>query len=105
MTVFAITLRFGANKSSAREHMAGHQAWIEQGRQDAVFLLVGSVVPNQGGFILAQASSRQAVEDRVAQDPFVREEVVTADILEIAPNKVDDRLAFLMASTTQGASA
>ncbi|GAA6143684.1 YciI family protein [Hydrogenophaga sp. 5NK40-0174] len=105
MTVFAITLRFGANKAKASEHMAGHKAWITQGRADGTFLMVCSVVPGLGGFILAQGESRNAIEALVERDPFVAENVVTAEVLEIAPHQVDDRLTFLLADTAQGASA
>ena len=33
---------------------------------------------------------------RVSDDPFVRENVVNAGILEITPSKVDERLKFML---------
>ena len=41
--------------------------------------------------------SRAALEAFVAEDPFVAEGVVVAEIHEIAPARTDDRLAFLAA--------
>lgn len=95
--MFVVTLRFSANKAQAPHFMEAHNAWITQGFEDGVFLLTGSVLPGIGGAVLAHNLSRSELETRVKADPFVKEGVVTADILEIAPGRTDDRLAFLKA--------
>jgi uncharacterized protein YciI len=94
--VFILTLRF-ADKAKAPHFMDGHNAWIKRGFEEGVFLLAGSLQPNAGGAILAHNTSRHDLEMRAQEDPFVTEGVVSADILEIAPGRVDDRLAFLKA--------
>lgn len=94
--MFVITLRF-ADKAKAPQYMDGHNAWIKRGFDDGVFLLVGSLQPSAGGAILAHNSARADIEARVQDDPFVAEGVVTAEILEIAPGRTDERLAFLKA--------
>lgn len=93
--MFVVTLRFSANKSQAPQFMEGHNAWIKRGFDDGVFLLTGSLQPSAGGVILAHNVTRDALEGRVQEDPFVAENVVSADILEITPGRTDDRLAFL----------
>lgn len=92
--MFVIALRF-ADKSRAAQHMDAHKAWIRKGMEEGVFLLVGSIQPNAGGAIIAHNISLPALQERVAQDPFVAEGVVTADILDITPSMTDERLAFL----------
>lgn len=94
--MFIILLRFAANKPQAPQFIAGHNDWIAKGIADGVFLLVGSLKPHEGGAVIAHATSRPDLEARVAEDPFVRENVVTAEILEIAPGRADPRLDFLM---------
>ncbi|MGO4870461.1 MAG: YciI family protein [Roseiarcus sp.] len=94
--MFIITLRF-ADKTKAPQFMDGHNAWIKRGFDDGIFLLVGSLQPNAGGAIIAGNSSRADIEARVQEDPFVTGGVVRADILEIAPGRTDERLAFLKA--------
>ncbi|MCB1436062.1 MAG: hypothetical protein KDJ46_02700 [Rhodobiaceae bacterium] len=94
--MFVILLRFGANKAAAAQHMEGHNAWIRQGMADGVFLLVGSLMPNSGGAILARGATREEIAARVDGDPFVAAGVVQAEILEIAPARADERLAFLL---------
>jgi hypothetical protein len=41
-------------------------------------------------------TSLSELEARVDSDPFVAENVVSAEILEIEPKKADERLSFLL---------
>ncbi|WP_449060725.1 YciI family protein [Planomonospora algeriensis] len=95
--MFVVLLRFSANRSAAERYMSGHQEWIRRGVDDGVFLLVGGIHPGRGGAIVAHGTSRQDLESRVAADPFVVEDIVSAEIVEIAPWLADDRLKFLLA--------
>lgn len=93
--MFIVLLRFSANKARARELMDGHNAWLQRGFDDGVFLLAGSLRPDQGGGILVHATSRSDLESRVNGDPFVAGDVVSAEIHELAPARSDERLRFL----------
>jgi uncharacterized protein YciI len=95
--MFAIFLKFSENRPKAPEFMDAHKAWIKQGFDDGVFLMVGSLQPNMGGAVLAHGVSRDEIETRVNEDPFVVEGIVSAEILEISPARADQRLDFLMA--------
>ena len=95
--MFIVLLRFSEHKAKAPALMAGHKAWVKQGLDEGAFLLVGSLQPAAGGAILAQAVSREEIQHRVEQDPFVAEGVVNAEILEITPNQATDALQFLLA--------
>jgi len=97
ISMFVILLRFAANKAKAGQFMEGHNMWLRRGFDEKVFLLAGSLQPNAGGGILAHNASRAELEARVADDPFVAEAIVSAEILEIAPGRVDERFAFLKA--------
>ncbi|MBC06610.1 YciI family protein [Thalassospira sp.] len=95
--MFTIFLKFAENRQKAPEFMDAHKAWIKQGFDDGVFLMVGSLQPNMGGVVLAHGVSRDAIEARVNDDPFVVEGIVTSEIHEISPARADERLNFLMA--------
>lgn len=95
--MFVVLLKFAANKAQAGQLMEGHKDWIKRGFDDGVFLLAGSLLPNLGGSIVAHNLEREALERRLRDDPFVAEGVVTAEILELAPSRADDRLKFLVA--------
>ncbi|MGX1267129.1 YciI family protein [Streptomyces phaeoluteigriseus] len=94
--MFVVLLRFSDNKAAAGQHMAGHQEWIRRGLDDGVFLLVGSIQPGLGGAVLAHNTSLEELQKRVDEDPFVAQDVVTAEIIEIAPGMADERLSFLL---------
>ncbi|MFC5066633.1 YciI family protein [Flaviflagellibacter deserti] len=95
--MFVVSLRFSSNKAQAPQFMDGHIAWLKRGFDDGVFLLAGSLKPDLGGAILAHNTSRSDLQTRMDEDPFVAENVVSSEILEIAPNRTDERLAFLRA--------
>lgn len=95
--MFIVLLTFSDNRAQASRFMEGHKAWIKRGFDDGVFLLVGSLQPNLGGGIMAHNTTLADLRSRVNDDPFVAERVVTAEILEIAPSRADERLTFLVA--------
>ena len=94
--MFVILLKFSDNKSQAGEFMEAHNAWIKRGFDEGVFLLVGSLEPGLGGSVIAHNTSSPELHERVKHDPFVAENVVSAEILEIDPKKADERLNFLV---------
>jgi uncharacterized protein YciI len=93
--MFIILLRFAENRGQAGALMSSHNAWIQQGFDDGIFFLVGSLPPASGGAIMASGVSADELRRRVELDPFVVDGVVTAEIIEIAPNRLDERLQFL----------
>lgn len=94
--MFIVLLKFSSNKDQAGQFMDGHKEWIKRGFDDGKFLLVGSLQPNSGGGIVAHDLSLSELQDRVKDDPFVAENVVNAEILEITPARTDQRLEFLL---------
>lgn len=96
--MFIVLLKFSDHKSNAGQFIQGHNDWLRRGFDDGVFMLSGSLRPNLGGGILAHNTSLSALEARVADDPFVAQRIVSAQILEIAPSKTDERLTFLLSS-------
>lgn len=94
--MFVILLKFSDYKSQAGEYMDGHNAWIKQGFDDGVFLLVGSLQPGLGGAVIAHNATLPELETRVSEDPFVTENIVSVEILEIDPKMAEERLGFLV---------
>ena len=94
--MFVVLLKFSGNKTQASAFMEGHKQWINRGFEDRVFLLVGNLQPGLGGGIVAHNTSLSDLQRRVSDDPFVAKNIVSAEILEIAPSKADERLQFLL---------
>ena len=94
--MFIVLLKFSENKDNASQFMEGHKEWLKRGFDDGVFLLAGSLQPKLGGALVAHDTSLSDLQSRVNTDPFVAENVVNAEILEIDPAKTDARLSFLL---------
>ncbi|MDF3819672.1 hypothetical protein P3G55_07165 [Leptospira sp. 96542] len=89
--MFIIFLKFSENKNLAGDFMADHKKWIKKGIEDNVFMIVGSLQPNQGGGIIASCNSYVELERRINEDPFVTENIVTYEIYEMSPSMANDK--------------
>ncbi|MCV3764604.1 YciI family protein [Rhizobium sp. TRM95796] len=95
--MFVVFLKFSADRSRAGALLDGHNDWLRRGFDQGVLMMAGSLQPNLGGALIAAGVDRAVIEAFVAEDPFVAEGVVAAEIHEIAPKRMDERLAFLAA--------
>ena len=94
--MFIVLLKFSNNKEQASQFMSDHNEWLKSGFDDGVFLMAGSLQPGLGGGIMANNISIEELEIRVNDDPFVAQNVVSAEIIEITPAKADEKLQFLI---------
>ena len=94
--MFIVLLKF-AHRDRAVQAMQGHKQWLQRGFDDGVFLLAGSLQPDLGGVVVAHRTTRAALQERVNEDPFVAEGVVSAEVLEITPSRSDERLREVLA--------
>ncbi len=94
--MYIVFLKFSENKASPPQFMESHKNWIKRGLDENVFLLVGSIEPNAGGAILAHNASMEEIKIRVEEDPFVKENIVKAEIIQISPAKACENLNFLL---------
>ena len=95
--MFIVLLKFSGNKGRASQFLEGHKEWIRRGFDEGVFLLVGNLQPGMGGGIVAHNTTLPELQSRVNADPFVAENVVSAEIIEITPSRADERLKFILA--------
>ena len=91
-----ILLKFTDNRHSAAQHLPGHKAWLARGLEDGTVLMAGTLGSNLGGAILARGGSFANIQDRVNEDPFVRENIVHAEVLEFSPSVASEDLQFLL---------
>jgi uncharacterized protein YciI len=65
--------------------MKAHLDFLESQYQQNRFIASGRKVPRNGGIILARADNRETIEQIVALDPFVKNKVAQATIIEFNP--------------------
>ena len=81
-------------ENSAGDFKDEHNEWIKRGFDEGAIVMVGTVHPGIGGAVFVRGNSMEEAQALVNQDPFVRERVVEAEILEIEPKKAIDELAW-----------
>lgn len=96
--MFIIFLKFAENKAAAPEHMAGHNDWLADGFDKGLFVLAGTLEPKSGGCLISPINTAESITDFVMKDPFVKNKVVTPEILEVTPSKVAEQLQFMSAT-------
>ena len=98
--MFMVLLKFATNKADAGRLVEGHKACLQRGFDDGVFLVTGSLRPQSagdgGGGIVAHNTSREALQQRLNEDPFVAEGVVSPEIYDVDASRTDQRLDFLL---------
>ena len=86
--MYVVHLKFSENKNKASEFMDRHNKWMQKGFNDGIFLLVGSLQPGLGNSVIAHNLSLSELQERINSDPFVVDNVVSAEILEIDAKKL-----------------
>jgi uncharacterized protein YciI len=62
-----------------------HREYLARNYETGVFLLSGRKEPRDGGVILANASSAQALQEVLAEDPFHIHGLATYQIVQFTP--------------------
>jgi uncharacterized protein YciI len=96
--MFIVLLKLTEKRDQAGDFMDGHKAWLKRGFDDGVFLLAGGLEAKSGGGLLINNTTRAELEARISEDPFVQQEIVTVEIIELSPSKAVPSLEFLLAS-------
>lgn len=68
--MFIVNLHYIVPLEKLDEHMADHVKYLNKYYKQHVFLASGRKVPRTGGIILAQATSKEAIEAILREDPF-----------------------------------
>lgn len=97
--MFIVLLKFSDQRARATEWMQAHQAWLQQGFDEGVFLASGSLAEKRGGCILAHRTDLPSLQNRLADDPFVAHGVVRAEVLEASMSKAHPTVAGLLGTS------
>jgi uncharacterized protein YciI len=96
--MFIVSLTYIRPLSEVDAVLDAHVSWLKQGYLDGLFLASGRKVPRDGGVIMARASSREALERVLADDPFARAGVARYDVIEFTPSMTAAGLEQLVES-------
>ncbi|KAG8152949.1 YciI family protein [Burkholderia catarinensis] len=96
--MYAIILRYKAPVVVVDAHAEAHVAWLNENYAAGHFLLSGQQRPRVGGFILADAIERAALDAVLNADPYVRMNVAEYEVLEFGVRFAGPKLESLIES-------
>jgi uncharacterized protein YciI len=91
--MFIVSLTYVVPPEQVDAHLAAHRGWLAEHYGAGVFLMSGRKVPREGGIIIANANSREAIEALVRSDPFHIAGVARYEITEFVPTMTAEALA------------
>jgi uncharacterized protein YciI len=86
--MFIVDLHYVVALEKLDQHMTDHVRFLQKHYKSNVFLASGRKVPRTGGIIIATASSRKALEDIMAEDPFCQHGLATITITEFLTSQM-----------------
>lgn len=97
--MFIIFLKFGENRAQAGQWMAEHNKWLGEGFAAGDFVLAGSLENSQGGVLIARDVGKDALLQRLGQDPFVLQGIVAAEVHAFKPSRLAEGLSAILSSS------
>ena len=94
--MFLVLLTYTASLDAVDALIPAHREFLQRMYQAGTFLLSGRKEPRDGGVILAQAESLQALESALAQDPFQMHGVASYQIVRFTPTMAAPALQSLV---------
>ena len=91
--MFLILLKYIRPLDQVEQHLEAHREYLRRRYADGSFLMSGRMEPRTGGVILAQASSREAAEAIMREDPFHTAGVAEYTLVEFHPTMTAPALA------------
>jgi uncharacterized protein YciI len=86
-SLFVILLRYLVPLDEIDREMPHHISFLEKYYKKGNFIVSGRQVPRTGGIILAKGKNRNAVEQIMKQDPFVKKKLASVDIIEFSASQ------------------
>ena len=94
--MFIINLTYIVPLDELDKHMGAHVKFLREYYKKNTFVASGRKVPRTGGIILALASSKEAVEKIISEDPFYRHKLAEFTITEFLTSQYHPELKKLL---------
>lgn len=85
--MFVVNLTYKAPLAEIDQLRDAHMEWVKAGYAEGVFIASGAKRPRTGGVILARGT-REALDTRLAEDPFTKADVADYEVIDFAATSV-----------------
>lgn len=99
--MFVVLLTYTKPLGTIDALLPAHREFLQRMYHAGTFLLSGRKEPRDGGVILADAESPQALQAALAQDPFHASGAASYQVIEFVPTMAAPALQGLLAAGTR----
>jgi uncharacterized protein YciI len=96
--LFIILVRYKQPMSEIERHLAGHREFVEKWYQDGFLIASGRGADHDPGAFVGYGQSREAIAERVKEDPLLKYGVADYEIIQFHASRVCDALASVFQS-------
>lgn len=89
--MFLIELTYKKRLEDVDRCLEAHAEFLDKKYSEGSLICSGRKNPRDGGIILANVATREAVDAMISQDPFNKEQIADYRIIEFTPTKFDKR--------------
>lgn len=93
--MFIVSLTYGRPLDEVDAHLPAHVEYLKAQYASGAFLASGRKIPRTGGVILASVSTREKLDEIIAQDPFCQHGVAEYEVTEFIPSMTCPEMEFL----------
>lgn len=94
--MFIISLTYKTSLENVERFIPEHNDFLDQHYTAGNFIASGRKEPRTGGIILANAVSKNEVEEIIRKDPFYIHQVADYEIIEFIPSKYNEHFKFFI---------
>ncbi|WP_412538240.1 YciI family protein [Longispora sp. K20-0274] len=85
--MFIVTLTYTAPLTEIDARLTEHNDWLDRHYSAGLFVGSGRRVPREGGVIVVRDADRDVLDAALAGEPFLRDGVATAQVVEFSPSR------------------
>ncbi len=89
--MFIINLNYTAPLEKIDAAMKDHMVFLNACYKEGLFIVSGRKIPRTGGIIIAQASSKEAMEALMRNDPFVAQGLAEMEVIEFQESQMSKK--------------
>ncbi|CAD0220876.1 YciI family protein [Chryseobacterium sp. JV274] len=94
--MFIISLTYKSSIENVERLIPQHNIFLNKHYESGRFIASGRKEPRTGGIIIANAESKNEIEQIISEDPFYIHQVADYDITEFIPSKYNENFKLFI---------
>ncbi|RLJ33629.1 uncharacterized protein YciI [Chryseobacterium sp. 7] len=94
--MFIISLTYKSSIEKVEQFIPQHNIFLNKHYESGRFIASGRKEPRTGGIIIANAESKNEIEEIISEDPFYIHQIADYEITEFIPSKYNQNFKFFI---------